>query len=303
MNNAQTSSATPTANIAFLASPLLLFDQLHPTVPARQNKLQAGLSLRSTIELEESESDEVMRDDFTFLIETPEQAHGGAAKQTGSQRLYIIPPGRPVASVTRGINGLLIHFNDELFSDSSVAKTCISHRKLLKKSGVISFDLSVIQSIRLKQIVNTISEELNCNHPERNDMIAIKILELLILCESLECEMAGSAETIEIHPIIEQFNNLLERSYTKERSVRYYADSLGIHPNHLNYLVKKHTRFNAKESINNRVVQRSKQLLAQSGLIIKEIAYQLGFEDPNNFSTFFQKYAGISPVAFRSASA
>ncbi|WEA01806.1 helix-turn-helix domain-containing protein [Mucilaginibacter sp. SJ] len=238
------------------------------------------------------------------MVEAEQRQKGSSRKQKDhGRRVCIIPPGTPVRDAINGLDGLLIHFNDQLFADSSVARTCLNHRRSLKKCSVATFLLSALDSFRVQQIVGAIADELTCNHPERNDMIAIKILELLILCESMNSETADEEETLETHPVIEQFNNLLERNYTRERSVRYYADTLGIHPNHLNYLVKKHTRLNAKESINNRVVQRSKQLLAQSGLIIKEIAYQLGFEDPNNFSTFFQKYAGISPVAFRSASA
>lgn len=216
------------------------------------------------------------------------------------KRLFVIPPGSSADGATHGKDGLLIRFGEELFAEAAVAKSCIAHRKLLRSKGLVKFDLSDNNATCIEQILKSIAIELSSDHPERIDMIAIKLLELLIFCEGLDNGMAMIVSAVDPHPIIEQFNELLERSYTRERSVRYYADTLGIHPNHLNYLLKKHTRFNAKESINNRVVQRSKQLLAQSGLIIKEIAYQLGFDDPNNFSTFFQKYTGVSPVAFRS---
>ena len=46
--------------------------------------------------------------------------------------------------------------------------------------------------------------------------------------------------------------------FTKEHSVRFYADQLSMHPNHLNALIKKHTGISAKESIQNKILLETK---------------------------------------------
>jgi AraC-like DNA-binding protein len=46
-------------------------------------------------------------------------------------------------------------------------------------------------------------------------------------------------------------------------------------------------------------VQRSCQLIENPYMRIKEIALELGFEDPLYFSRVFTKVMGISPLSFR----
>jgi AraC-like DNA-binding protein len=43
----------------------------------------------------------------------------------------------------------------------------------------------------------------------------------------------------------------------------------------------------------------ARQLLKESGLNISEIAYRVGYQDPNTISRYFKKDAGISPSGFR----
>lgn len=46
--------------------------------------------------------------------------------------------------------------------------------------------------------------------------------------------------------------------------------------------------------------KEAQRLLADTELPVSEIAYAVGYEQPNNFSTSFLKYAGCSPLCFRS---
>ena len=46
-------------------------------------------------------------------------------------------------------------------------------------------------------------------------------------------------------------------------------------------------------------IERSKELLMQSAMPIKEIAYACGFENEYYFSNFFKKNTGLSPTEFR----
>jgi AraC-like DNA-binding protein len=43
----------------------------------------------------------------------------------------------------------------------------------------------------------------------------------------------------------------------------------------------------------------AKRLLVNSNLTSSEIAYELGFDEPTNFTKFFQKKEKISPSMFR----
>jgi YesN/AraC family two-component response regulator len=161
--------------------------------------------------------------------------------------------------------------------------------------------LSIKQSAVIKDIFEAILTEHATGLCAKQEMIALKLLELLIACDRLFSFNEHDTGGVPYHPMVERFHELVEREYIANKSVKYYAETLNVHPNYLNFILKKYSGSSAKESINNRIIQESKLMLSYSCLIIKEIAYQLGFDDANYFSTFFQKYTGTSPVLFRQA--
>jgi len=54
-----------------------------------------------------------------------------------------------------------------------------------------------------------------------------------------------------------------------------------------------------KELIDDRVMLEAKRLLTHTNHSIKEIGYELGFEEPTNFIKFFKKHAAKTPIEFR----
>ena len=109
--------------------------------------------------------------------------------------------------------------------------------------------------------------------------------------------------------LLSRFQTLLETSFyetnqlhKKTHTTSYYANLLAIHPNHLNAVVKSITGYTAKQHINNHILRLAKSKLQQTQLSIKEIAYSLYFESPNNFSSFFKKLTNETPNSFRKKS-
>ena len=90
---------------------------------------------------------------------------------------------------------------------------------------------------------------------------------------------------------LETFSNL--------HSPSYYASILNVHPNHLNAVVKAITGKTALNHIHNHILKLSKAELAQTDASVKEIAYSLHFDSPNNFSAFFKKNTGLTPMSYR----
>ena len=59
------------------------------------------------------------------------------------------------------------------------------------------------------------------------------------------------------------------------------------------------TGMTCSEFITGRRMAEARRLLKMEDLLIKEIAYRLGFGDPNYFSRRFKRVVGISPTAYR----
>ncbi len=56
----------------------------------------------------------------------------------------------------------------------------------------------------------------------------------------------------------------------------------------------------AKEIINGQIVAEAKRFLQFSSNTVKEIAYELNFNTPEQFSHFFKKNTTMSPADYRS---
>lgn len=99
--------------------------------------------------------------------------------------------------------------------------------------------------------------------------------------------------------LLRQFNLLVEAHYRKEHSVSFYAAQLHKSPKTLSNLFAAYNQKSPSQVIQERVLVEAKRLLAYTTRSVKEIAYELGFEDAAYFSNFFKKHTLYSPLDFR----
>jgi len=92
--------------------------------------------------------------------------------------------------------------------------------------------------------------------------------------------------------LIANFFSLLEKAYQRQKQVRYYAAELGVTANYLNEIIKNSTGVSASIHIRNRIILEAKRNLSNIGLTMKEIAYNLGFDDTAHFSKYFKNATG-----------
>ena len=83
------------------------------------------------------------------------------------------------------------------------------------------------------------------------------------------------------------------------KSVTAYADQLCVTPNHLSVSIKRETGRPASDHIRQRIMQEAQRLVAAHDAPLKEIAYQLGFEDVAHFSKLFKRCHGVSFSSFK----
>jgi AraC-like DNA-binding protein len=195
--------------------------------------------------------------------------------------------------------GYVLNFNIDFFLNNAFPRKYIVEKKVFKTSLRPWLSLSVVQQKELEGIFEYILQENDSTLLEREQMIALKILELLIRCDRLFCEAEAVGKEFIYHPTLEKFNSLIEENFTKQRAVGFYADALNIHPGHLNHLVKKHNGMNAKSTIDARLLMEAQALLATTSYSVKEIADRLGFPNANYFTTCFTRMANMSPSCYR----
>lgn len=96
-----------------------------------------------------------------------------------------------------------------------------------------------------------------------------------------------------------KFLELVRNNFRHNYSLSEIARILGTTEARLNEQSKLHTGRTAQNVIYGLIASEAKRLLTYQNLTVKEVAYELGFNDPFYFSNFFKKYTNISPKLYQ----
>jgi len=210
-------------------------------------------------------------------------------------------------------SGFYIMMSQDFLSNSHIFYNLIENYPFLKIDETIPFEIDTKDLPEILNIYNRIEEEYHSNNEDKFTLIESYVLILLNMVARL---YQKNRKKITEHKsyqnsslnIMLRFENLIKISfYPKSRypsdqnphSTSYYAKELNIHPNYLNFVVKNESGQNALKHIHNYIIKIAKSQLMQTKLSIKEISYNLHFTSPNNFSSFFKKQTGLTPLQYR----
>ncbi|OAQ43487.1 hypothetical protein A5893_17260 [Pedobacter psychrophilus] len=99
--------------------------------------------------------------------------------------------------------------------------------------------------------------------------------------------------------VFANFLQLIEDNFIKIKSVQEYAKMLSITTKQLNRICKEISTQTALSAIHERINLEAKRKLFYSENQIKDICYDLGFEDASHFNNFFKKMNSKTPTEFR----
>jgi AraC-like DNA-binding protein len=98
---------------------------------------------------------------------------------------------------------------------------------------------------------------------------------------------------------VREYNYLVESNFKTKHQVADYAEMLNKSPKHYLIYSKNTTKIITLQIIQDRTILEARRLLRYSDKSIKEIAYEIGYEDIQSFSRFFKKIEGVSPSDFK----
>ncbi len=101
------------------------------------------------------------------------------------------------------------------------------------------------------------------------------------------------------HPTIVNFKKILARDFKKERSIKYYADSLFTTNKYLSDQIKRYSGKPARKYIDEMVILEAKIMLQNPQLTIAEISDELHFPNQSFFGKFFKNYTNLSPLQYK----
>jgi two-component system response regulator YesN len=99
---------------------------------------------------------------------------------------------------------------------------------------------------------------------------------------------------------IEKAKEFINNNYMIEGlNLSMIADSVHISPGYLSQLFKQIVGESCIEYLSKVRINQAKKLLKETNLKTYEIAYKVGYSDPQYFSTCFKKYVGVPPTDYR----
>jgi AraC family transcriptional regulator, transcriptional activator of pobA len=131
------------------------------------------------------------------------------------------------------------------------------------------------------------------------EMLQMLLKRLIILCTRLYKQQSLGAITDNAVELVREFLYLVEDHYKTQHSVAFYAEKLNRSAKTISNVFAKLRKQSPQEIIHERLFYEAKRLIFYTDKSVKEIGFELGFEEISTFSRFFKNKEGISPSEFR----
>lgn len=198
----------------------------------------------------------------------------------------------------------LLHYNRDFY--------CIQiHDKEVACDGLLFHNVFEIPFVELdkeeNRMVNnlfrSIKKELEDQDSSAEEMIRTYVKQIIIRATRKWKKQNLDNDKIKIPgnelDVFRDFSRLLEIHFREKHHVAEYADLLHLAPKTLTHKFKSLNLESPNQFIINRILLEAKRLLFYTDKPVKEIAYDLGYEDPAYFNRLFTAKTGSTPSQFK----
>jgi len=254
-----------------------------------------------------SRFDHLQRNNYYSLIWITEGA--GVVKADfseysfGKGNLFAFAPCQPfMFSVTESIKGIALNFHPDFFCihkhQQEVACNGVLFNNIYNQPFLLVDDAS---AITLNMIIGQIKAEMQNAALAQYELLISYLKIFLITASRLKMNQQDQpAEAGKEEPfILQKLKDYIERDFKKAHSAADYADLLNITPKALGKITKTYFNKTLTNLIAERIIIEAKRELYLTNKSVKEIAYELGYNDENYFSRFFKTNADVSPQMYR----
>lgn len=159
------------------------------------------------------------------------------------------------------------------------------------------------ENIIIQQLFQNIEHELESRDSSAEEMIRTYVKQIIIRATRKWKKQNLNNGSIKVPSnevdIFRDFSRLLEIHFREKHNVSEYAELLHIAPKTLTHKFKSLQLESPNQLIINRIILEAKRLLIYTDKTVKEIAYNLGYEDPAYFNRLFTNKTGNTPAHFK----
>ena len=205
--------------------------------------------------------------------------------------------------VNEPIEGIAIHFHPDFY--------CIHmHQKEVSCNGVLFNNIYQPPYVKVteqaaqtfKMVLGQMKSEIKNAELAQYELLISYLKIFLITASRLKTEQLEEMNSIpdSKEPVILQnLKDAIELNFKTKHSAGNYADLLNISPKALAKLSKNYFNKTLTDLISERIIIEAKRELYMTNKTVKEIAYELGYDDEHYFSRFFKTNADVSPQIYR----
>jgi AraC family transcriptional activator of pobA len=220
--------------------------------------------------------------------------------QINDREIFLIAKGQVIRfNEDANFSGFELSFGDCFWERSpSSANNC---KAVLFNNAANNQQLSltITDHDHLNALFESLSNEFNsADYVNKLDAMAAYLKIIMIKIANVNAALTMGMDSYE-NKLYRNFIELISVHYQSSHEVGDYAELMGISARKLTELTKKCSGKGAKDLINGQLIAEAKRDLQFSSRPVKEIAYQLNFSSPDQFSHFFKKNTTISPQDYR----
>jgi YesN/AraC family two-component response regulator len=255
--------------------------------------------------------DHIQRNNFYSMIWVEEGS--GALKADFSEysftknTLFTFSPYQPFMFSAAGeYTGSAIYFHPDFFCIHKHHDDVACHGVLFNNIYQPPFTpVDDVSTQTFKMIIEQMRTEMQNPAIAQYELLVSYLKIFLITATRLKTESLPSSQKPVMDKkepfILQNLKETIEKHFKTNHSPSHYAEMLNISPKALAKITKTHFNKTLTELISERIIIEAKRELYLTNKPVKEIAYELGYEDEYYFSRFFKTNADISPQIYRDA--
>ncbi|OOQ59520.1 helix-turn-helix domain-containing protein [Mucilaginibacter pedocola] len=219
--------------------------------------------------------------------------------------LFAFYPYQPFMLQSRsGLRGVAIQFHHDFF--------CIyRHHKEIANNGLLFNNVYEQPFVRVNDgcratmfnLIDGIANELKSDSFRKDEALVSYLKLLLVMATRMKLDQQSVQEVETANGkqlmLIQNLKNAIEDNFREKHSASEYADLLHLTPTSLARATKSHFNKTLSDLITERIIIEAKRELYLTDKTVKEIAYELGYDDEYYFSRVFKSKTEVSPQLYR----
>jgi AraC family transcriptional regulator, transcriptional activator of pobA len=202
------------------------------------------------------------------------------------------------------VTGIAIQFHPDFFCihkhQEEVACNGVLFNNIYKPP-IVTIDEKIIPTIEM--LIEQMKCEMQNAALAQHELLVSYLKIFLITVSRLKTEQQPEAKKVTSNLqepfILQSLKEAIEKNYKEKHTASEYAAILNITTKALAKIVKAHLKKTLTSLISERIIIEAKRELYLTNKPVKQIAYELGYDDEYYFSRFFKANTDVSPQIYR----